>query len=155
MSALCGVAGRVCRVLLVIGCMVGTAHANTLEPEDSCTVDVGDDSVTAERCVQRDLDRQEALMAQQHQRLRDALPAAEVAALTAAHAQWQAYRTGHCAFMVQIAGEENPAWALTWGGIAGQACEADLARDRAAQLEALGDLVARLKRQTEAQGGEH
>lgn len=132
--------------------MVGTAHAETADPEDDCTVGVGDDRLTAERCVQRDLDRQEALMAQRYQQLRDALPAAEVAALTAAQAQWQAYRAGHCAFMVQLAGEENPAWAMTWGGIAGQACEADLAKDRVAQLEALTDLVARRTRQTQAQG---
>lgn len=118
-----------------------TVPACSSASDIGCTDSVSDDRLTAETCAQRDFDAQTTAMTHIYRSLRGGLSKGEQAALDAAQKQWLAYRADHCGFFVQMAGRENPAWQMTWSGAAARACEAELTKDRVAQLKSLENIA--------------
>lgn len=136
--------------IAVLSVMTG-AHTSPLVTTDiECLDDVSDNRFNSEICVQQDLDTQTLALERIYQSLQDTLPAKGASDLVEAQQQWRVFQSSHCSLLVHIAGEQNPAWQLTWRDVTMKSCEAELMTERVAQLTELKRLLDLKTQQTRA-----
>lgn len=133
---------------LALFCLPLSASANEADSLPTDCADVpGASRAEALTCAEASETAAQAALQQTLGQLQQAMRPEELAQLDASQRHWEASSAADCTLLVALAGDDNPAWQLTWGDIALLDCTAGAAETRVQHLQSLVRLLAQREQQ--------